>query len=133
MLQWPDILYVLYDVLVEGIVIIPRGSKVYGTWISDNDPRIAAQFQADKIEIMGSMYDIQMDTDVYDQYSYFNNREVNDSDIIQTRKYPGTNRRFAIFGNVKKSLLDNCKDTLYIKIDTKEIPARINNVFHIDR
>ena len=45
MLQWPDILYVLYDVLVEGIVIIPRGSKVYGTWISDNDPRIAAQFQ----------------------------------------------------------------------------------------
>jgi hypothetical protein len=49
-----DSLYVLYDVRVDGVTLIPRGTRVCGDWVTESFPNVAAQFQMNRIYLVGN-------------------------------------------------------------------------------
>lgn len=62
-------LYVIYDCLINGHVIIPKGSTVIGDWITENDPP-SAQLQLTKIFINGLEYSISAFSTVFEKIIY---------------------------------------------------------------
>ena len=102
-------LYVIYDCLVNGQIIIPKGSTVIGDWITENDPP-SAQLQLTKIFINGVEYPISAFSLVFEKIIYGNSLE-------------GEKKTFLYKKNNKSSLLYN---TSYLEIPI-EISVIIKN------
>ena len=128
-----DSLYVAYDVKVYGDVVIPRGTRVLGNWVTESKPSIAAQLQLTKIFLDAQGEPISADSDVFECLDDYNNDEVENANYLyQQNKYLSTAnivRRIVKFNCKVKTLSDNDRDTLYIEILTKEIPVTLTRDF----
>ena len=58
-----DVLYVLYDVKIDGITIIPKGTVVVGNWVTESLPIPSVQLQVRKI-LLSEDCEINADSDV---------------------------------------------------------------------
>lgn len=145
-----DNLYVAYDVKVDGIVVIPRGTRVIGDWVTESSPEFAAQLQLSRIYLRGVPRDAQLfsegqtsdcntsysegqaimaDSDVINAISEYNNRDVNyATHLYKQNQYKATSnitRRIAKFQCHVKTLFDNNLNSVYLEIMTKEIPVTL--------
>jgi hypothetical protein len=128
-----DILYVAYDVKINGQLIIPKGTRVIGDWITESYPSVAAQLQITKIYLNGSEHEISADSDVFEAVSYYNNQEINNMNYLykqgQYRSTSNIIRRIVKIGHYAKTLFDNKRNSLYLEIYTKEIPVTLTKDF----
>jgi hypothetical protein len=124
-----DILYVLYDVKIGPVVIIPKGTAVLGDWITETVPCPAAQLQLSKIFINGERRDILADSDIFHTITTYNINEVMDANVVQSALiYHSTANITRRIVNVKcrtKVLEEGEPDLhiLYMNINTREIPV----------
>lgn len=124
-----DSLYVMYDVRIEGQLIIPKGTRVLGDWVTESSPCIAAQLQVKRIYLDCEGQDISADSDVIESTTCYNCREVNGTCHLykqnQYRAESNIVRRIAKIPCQPKVLFDDNRDTIYLEIFTKEIPVTI--------
>jgi hypothetical protein len=122
-----DSLYVAYDVRINGVTVIPRGTRVTGDWVTESTPVMSAQLQINKIYLSGSGQVAAADSDVYEALSSYNNTEVNDASYLYTqlvyRSTANVIRRIVREQCQVKVLLDDNLNTTYLEIFTKEIPV----------
>lgn len=123
-----DTLMVLYDVKVGTTIVIPRGAKVMGNWVTESSPSIAAQLQLTKICINGVWTPIHADSNVYETTTVYNRNEIyNSNSVRQQLTYKSTANVIRRIVNVKchvKVLPDNNipnLDVVYLNIFTDEI------------
>lgn len=130
-----DNLYVAYDVKINGIIVIPKDTRVVGDWITESAPSFAAQLQLTRIFLEGSGQVINADSSVFDLINEFNGKEINNAGFLyQTAKHKfktGVNRRIVKFQCRTKTLSDNNLNSKYIEINTLEIPVTITVDFII--
>jgi hypothetical protein len=128
-----DNLYVAYDVRVDGITAIPKGTRVIGDWVTTFEPEIGAQLRIHWIFLSGSGQEIQGDSDVFRKLSFYDSREVAKIPFMdKTKKCKSVAnivRRSATVGLHSKTLLDNRCDLTYIEIDAREIPVYLTRDF----
>lgn len=124
-----DTLYVAYDVRLNGVTIIPRGTRVLGDWITETNPSIIAQLQLTRICMNGTSYFISADSPVFDALSQYNATEVNNTNyltqIMSYNSVANIQRRIVKFPCQVKVLLDENLNTQYIEIYAKEIEVNI--------
>lgn len=124
-----DNLYVAYDVKIGDNVIIPRGTRVIGDWITESSPSISAQLQLSRIYLQGSGQSISADSDVIESVNQYNHDEVDSNQyLFRTNLYKansGITRRIVKYGYNIGALTDNNRDTIYIEINTIEIPMTL--------
>jgi hypothetical protein len=129
-----DNLVVAYDVRNNGEIIIPKGTRVLGDWVTESYPTVAAQLQLTKIFLDGIMQPIAADSDVIEAITTYNNEEVNNASYLyklnQLKMQSGTTRRITNVQCNVKGLKDNHLDTIYLEILTKEIPVTIVSDFN---
>lgn len=117
-----DNLYVLYDVKVNGIIIIPRGTRIVGDWITTKNGII---FSAKKIFIEGIYQDLEAESYIYDNVVNFDSAEVRNAPYLELQKIykslANISRRFVVSRCKNKILFDNFAQTPYIEIPNKEI------------
>ena len=120
-----DNLYVKYDVKVDGQIIIPRGTRVVGDWVTESRPTIAAQLQLTQIYLQADGQKIMADSDLYESLTDYNFKEINDADYIYKQKQhqstSNITRRIVNFDSKTKTLFDNQRNVIYIEIPTSEI------------
>ena len=128
-----DNLYVAYDVKIEGQVVIPKGTRVIGDWVTESSPSIAAQLQVTRIYLHKSGQQICADSDVIEATSGYSCEEVNNASYLhkikQYRSTSNITRRVAKIQCKIKTLYDDKCDTIYLEIYTKEIPVTVTNDF----
>lgn len=128
-----DNMYVAYDVRINGQTIIPKGTRVVGDWITETTPCYAAQFQVLEIYISAKAQPFDADSEVFEKVVAYNSNEVNSSAFFYKKpdykSQANVNRRVAQINSKSKILSNNKLDTLYIEINTKEIPATIMQDF----
>jgi len=128
-----DSLYVAYDVRINGVVAIPKGTRVLGNWITETTPTIAAQLQLTLVYLSGHGQAIFADSNVYEVLSSFNSTEVNNSNyILETLNYISTaniDRRIVKAPCNIVTLLDDEKNINYIEIPTREIFVTLQTDF----
>ena len=122
-----DMLYVAYDVRVNGETVIPRDTRVIGNWITESRPTIAAQLQVKQIILSGSEHSFNADSEVIEPVklrtgaeglSYVNRKTT--SKCLQPRVLPN---------------MPCCMRTLegsvipYLEIPTSEIPVTLKHPF----
>lgn len=126
-------MYVKYDVRVNGITIIPRGTRVTGDWVTESTPTVAAQFQLSKIFLTREGQKISADSRVIEATSLYNDLEVENakslSKIMTYRSTANINRRIVDVLCQVKTLLDNDLNTTYLQIFTKELPVVLTSGF----
>lgn len=136
-----DNLYVAYDVKINGIVVIPKNSRVQGDWITEHTPSIAAQFQMSKIymphtyssKISTTGKEISGESRVIEYTDIYNNDDVRNADYFFLKKSIITSgnvtHRIIELGCKIKTLPDNMLDSVYLEINTKEIPVILSKDF----
>lgn len=128
-----DSLYVAYDVRIEGETVIPKGTRVIGDWVTESCPSIGAQLQVTRIYLEGSGRPFYADSDVIEAVTDFNNREVGDAGYLikhnQYRASSNITRRIVKVHCKVRTLLDDCRNSLYLEISTKEIPVTLTQDF----
>lgn len=128
-----DSLYVAYDVKINGQLVIPRGTRVVGDWITESYPSIGAQLQVTKIYLNGSEQEISADSDVMEVVTDYNNHEIKNTNFLYKQKqFKSTSniiRRIVKVGHHTRTLFDNKRDILYLEINTKEIPVTLTKDF----
>lgn len=128
-----DILYVKYDVKENGHIIIPKGTRVVGDWITESNPSLAAQLQVTRIYLQESGQPIAADSEVINAITKYNHGEIcyNDHFLKRNSYRTGSNvaRRIAKFHCKIKTLLDNDCETTYLEIETVEIPIILTSDF----
>lgn len=128
-----DNLYVAYDVKVDGITVIPKGTRIQGDWVAESRPTLAAQLQINRIFLDRMGQEIIGDSDVIQDTTVFNRHEVSNLPYIyKIRRYRSSSnlpRRITVLNNRIKTLPDNNLNSVYLSIDTKEIPVYLNMDF----
>ena len=128
-----DNLYVAYDVRIDGVTVITKGTRITGNWITESIPIMAAQLQINRIYLNRSGQDITGDSDVIEATSDFNNREVaNAPHLYKTGEFkpiPSISRRIVNANCHIRVLRDNRLNTIYLEIFTKEIPVTLTSDF----
>lgn len=128
-----DSLYTAYDVRVNGVVAIPKGTRVLGNWVTETTPTIAAQLQLTLVFLSGNGQPIFADSDVFEVLSSFNSTAVNNSNyIFETLNYISTaniDRRIVKAPCKITVLLDDDKNVNYLQIPTKEIFVTLQTAF----
>lgn len=129
-----DNLYVAYDVRIDGRIVIPKGTRVIGDWVTESNPNIAAQLQLTRIFLHGGAgQQIKADSDVINSIADYNNVEVKDAGYLykQNQYLASSNitRRIANIRCRVKTLLDNNRNSIYLEIYTKEIPVIVLSDF----
>lgn len=130
-----DSLYVAYDVKINGIIVIPRGSKVIGNWITGPYPIINAQLQLTQIIINGYLLNINANSEIIVGISCYNNCETNNAaNLYRLRDYhsPSNIVRRVVNTNCRiKALTDVNLNTPYLEIYVKELPVTLTRAFEI--
>lgn len=128
-----DSLYVAYDVKMNDQVVIPKGTRVIGNWVTESVPSIAAQLQVKKIYLQSDGQKFKADSDVITTVTTYNSKEIDNScylyKIKNHKSTTNLNRRIVKFGFDSKPLLDNNHDRIYLKICTTEIPVTLTKDF----
>jgi hypothetical protein len=130
-----DILYVLYDVKVGTLVVIPKGTAVMGDWITESSPCIAAQLQITDIFLDGLRFPVVADSEIYHQktsYGYYDVHNANHVEGLLTyRSTANICRRIVNVRCRTKILADDewIDQLLYLRIDTNEIPVTLLDNF----
>lgn len=128
-----DNLYVAYDVRVDGVTVIPKGTRVVGDWVTESTPVIAAQLQINWIYLSGSGQEIQGDSEMICSLTDYDSREIGCIPFMsKNRQYHSPSnitRRMTTIGLHSKTLLDNRRDMIYLEIDTTEIPIILTKDF----
>jgi hypothetical protein len=128
-----DSLYIAYDVRINGTTIIPKGTRVLGDWITETSPIVSAQLQIKKVFLSGSGQEIFADSNIYEATTVYNVDEVNNASYLQkimNFNSPANITRRIIKVQCKvKTLDDNDLNSLYLDIDTKEIPVILTTNF----
>lgn len=128
-----DNLYVAYDVRVNGVTVIPKGTRILGNWITESNPNLAAQLQINTIYLCRSGQEIRGDSDVIEATADFNNEETDNAPIVtkiaEYRPYQGMTRRIINATCSAKILRDKYLNTIYLQIDTREIPVTLTEEF----
>lgn len=131
-----DSLYVAYDVRIDGITVIPRGTRVLGSWITESCPCIAAQFQVDRIYLKGSGQITTADSDLFEGITEYNANEICNAPYLYKIMdyYSPANilRRIVKASCQVQVLYDRHLNTPYIEITTKEIPVTFTSDFIIN-
>lgn len=104
-----DTLHTLYDVKVGTNIVIPRGSKVKGNWISETVPVIAVQLQLTSICIDGGWVPIMADSEIFRSTTLYNINEVHNANNI---------RRLLTF----KSTANIIRRVVDVRCQTKVLP-----------
>ena len=124
-----DSLYVLYDVRINGIIVIPRGTRVTGDWVTEITPQIAVQLQITRVHLSGVGQPLIADSEVSTCLSGYSRAEVcNTPFLYNTSRHRGRSnlkRRIAKIHNRTRTLADSKPDTIYLDIDTTEIPVTL--------
>lgn len=128
-----DTMYVKYDVKCDGAIVIPRGTRIVGDWVTESAPTVAAQFQANQIYLHPAGQSIMADSDVIDSKCIYNSAEVSDAAVMykinRYRSSSNVKRRIVKIGCRVKTLLDNNRKTTYLEISTVEIPIILSSDF----
>lgn len=130
-----DSLYVAYDVRVRGVIVIPRGTRVVGDWITEGSDSLpcAAQLQVNRVYLSGTGQPMFADSQIYTNISGYNREEVNNSPFLYNIKRmhskSGLRRRIARVQNRSQVLADYRPNTVYLDIDTTEIPVTLTEDF----
>lgn len=123
-----DTVYLLYDFKIDGVVVLPKNTKMTGSWITESVTN-KAQLQIDKIYFNNNCnvtsYDFVADSNTYSGTVLFNDVEVNNAISIRKKidYYPSTyvHRRIVKINCGDVILLDNDLNSTYINIFTGEI------------
>lgn len=130
-----DNLYIAYDVKINGIIAIPKGTRVQGDWVTEHTPNIAAQFQLTRIFLDRNGTEISGDSDIIDSISEYNAGDVRDADFFYKKQsittVAGISRRVVELGYNVITLDDSQLDTIYIEIKTEEITVTLSSDFVI--
>lgn len=128
-----DNLYVAYDVRIDGQTVIPKGTRVTGSWIAESSPSIAAQLQVNQIYLDRNGQPFYADSDVIEATTEYNNKEVNNAGFLyKQNQYIASSNITRRIVNVQckvKTLLDDNRNSIYLEIFTKEIPVTITMDF----
>lgn len=128
-----DVMYVAYDVRVEGQTVIPRGTQVLVDWVTESTPTIAAQVQVTTIFLDGVAQEISADSPIIEVSTEYNNWEVmNANNMYRLLKYRSTAnmmRRLVDNHCLLRVLPDSNLNTAYLEIYTNEIPVFLNENF----
>jgi hypothetical protein len=130
-------LYVAYDVKVGPHVVIPRGSRVTGEWVTEltTFTTSLAQLQVRSVIIDGDESPLFAHSDpaTYTAIDIYNGDEVNfASHLYKVRNYKSVanmTRRLVKVNCTDKVLLDDDLDTVYLRIPTREIQVRLSHDF----
>lgn len=129
-----DNLYVAYDVRIDGDIVIPKGTRVIGNWVTESNPDYAAQLQVTTIYLGKTGLPFQADSDVIQDITEYNNNEVGNVGYLykqnQYRAESNITRRIVDINCRAKTLFDDNCDTVYIEIFTKEIPVTLISDFN---
>lgn len=124
-----DNLYVAYDVRVDGVTVIPKGTRVVGDWVTESNPTIAAQLQVKRIYLQRDGQDICADSGVIEAISAYNKNEIgNANNLTRVAKYRSTAnvmRRIVDVNCCITTLFDTKLNAIYLEIFTKEIPVTV--------
>ena len=127
-----DNLYVAYDVKYGDVVVIPKGTRIIGDWVTESDP-ISAQFQLTKIVLKGTGQIANADSLVYIGTTDYNNIEVFNSNFLykryQYRSVANVERRIVSADCIVKVLRDQNLNTTYLEITTSEISLTLTETF----
>ena len=120
-----DNLYVAYDVKIDGQIVIPKGIRVVGDWVTESSPVISAQLQVSKIYLQGSGQQILADSEVYENLCVFNGDEIGNRGYFyktnQYRSLSNITRRIIKSQLGCRTLMDDRRDSIFIEIPTSEI------------
>ena len=124
-----DDLYVAYDVRINGELIIPKGTRVQGDWVTETNPNFAAQLQINNIYLQQSGQRFNADSDVINTYNIYNDDELNANGYVyKTRNYKAKSnlaRRIVDNKFHMRPLLDYNKNVILIEIHTVEIAVTL--------
>lgn len=127
-----DTLYTLYDVKLGTQVIIPRGTRVMGNWVTESLPIPSIQLQLTKICFEGTWIPIIADSDVFETVTIYNRDEVhNPRSIRQLLTYKSTANIYRRVVNIRCHITtlpdENVPqfDVLYMNVQTDEIPVSL--------
>lgn len=116
---------VKYDVRINGVTVIYKGTTVIGNWTSLSSPEPLAILNVSSICILGKNYPIEATSNEYTSTSNFNGNEVMNApyfyQIVGEKSTSNIYRRVVEIGCKKIILADNNLDTTYIEISTNEI------------
>ena len=128
-----DNLYVAYDVRVNGVTVIPKGTRVVGDWVTESNPTIAAQLQIKRIFLERSGQDLSADSDVIEAITLYNKEEINNANnltrIARYRSTANVMRRIVDVNCCITTLFDTKLNSIYLEIFTKEIPVTLLHDF----
>lgn len=129
-----DVLEVAYDVRIDGHVVIPRGTKVLGDWISETYPNQAAQLQVKKIFLDRFGSDFTADSDIIENLATLNTNRLRNKFFVKTNRYyrtPSNIKRYFVNDGTQKRIINNERSqTPYLQIYTTEIPVTLLSDFH---
>lgn len=130
-----DILYVLYDVKVGTLVVIPKGTAVMGDWITESSPHVAAQLQITDIFLDRLRFPVDADSEIYHHKGLYGACDVRNVNHVQGlltyRSTANILRRIAKVRCRTQILEDDFLDDqlLYINVPTNEIPVTLLDDF----
>jgi len=132
-----DNLYVLYDVKIGPQIVIPKGTRVVGDWITQTTPDIAAQLQLSQIYINGNSQPICADSNIIRSLTVYNGADINYANTVKTDLvYRSTANIIRRIVNVQckiKVLSDTNNNIVsYLSINTTEIPVELLEDFNVE-
>lgn len=125
-----DALFVTYDVLIDNVVAIPRGTRVLGDWITESIPEIAAQFQIHTIFLTKAGQKIQGDSALFNHTVQFNYQHVNGITHMNLLHDNANSSTKFVSVNGKQRAITNIAPTVtFIMIPTQEISVILTSAF----
>ena len=136
-----DTMYVAYDVKIGDLVVIPKGTRVQGDWVTEHTPELAAQFQLTSIyfpipnSFQFTRHHITGDSMIIARSAAFNLQDVEYHDYFYQKATINMSKsvthRIVEIGHKTKTLDDSILDTVYVEIDTKEISVILSSDFRL--
>lgn len=114
--------YIKYDVKINGEIIFPKYSKIYGRWISEEKPCKIAQFEIISINDVN----VIANSLIFSELIKLCGHEINYMNNFYLTLYENQYLTRMII-NGKKIMSGDFYDTDYIKINTSEIIILLDN------
>lgn len=124
-----DSLYVKYDYKINSQIIIPKGTRVIGDWVTESVPEVGAQLQVKQIFLCDGGQEFLADSDFITSCTFYNNKQTkNASHLYNQYNYKSVaniNRRIVNIHSKPITLPDSKLNTIYIEIPVDEIPVHL--------
>lgn len=129
-----DNMYIAHDIKIGPVIVIRKGTRVSGDWITELNPSIVGQLQINKIYFNSRGQDFFADSDPIRTTTIINPAEIdNANNIIKNADYRSISnipRRIVTVKCKTYALLDSVGNyctplETYLNINTNEIPATV--------